>query len=259
LYSSKEVISSHEIVYPRKVTHLGELLSHNVTHHHQHQHWHRRERRDLGNQNSVQDFKQEMTLHYRLEIDGREYHLQLEPAIDFIAPRMIVERRKREVHRRSTMKNHSSRCHYRGVIRDQPDSQVVLSACDGLAGFLLGDHGEAWLEPLAFNDENHLYPTSTSSDHSHQPQNLSTATSRRPHLLYRRVRGNDGSINDISKKNNGGGSSAAGARPVTISSLNRKEQGSIPLLQSPPPTSGIASKKKKKRRRKRHESNCGTR
>ncbi|XP_058791998.1 A disintegrin and metalloproteinase with thrombospondin motifs 7-like isoform X2 [Phymastichus coffea] len=156
LYTNEELFDSHEIVYPRKVTAHGELISYNVTHHHQKQ-------------------NDDHAVHYRLAIEGQEYHLELLPVSDFISQNMVVERRKRAVHHRVPQKHH---CHYRGVIRDQPDSRVVLSACNGLTGFLHGDHGESWLEPVSREHEGHYRSPEAVVHH-------------RAHLLFRKARGSE--------------------------------------------------------------------
>nr|KAF7396991.1 hypothetical protein H0235_016528 [Vespula pensylvanica] len=111
LYTLEDQLHDHEIVIPRKVSHKGELISHNVSHHHD----------EDGTE-----------VHYRLSIAGKEYHIELTAAKDFIGPSMIVERHKRDFHIRSPPKSRSSKCHYRGFIRDHPNSRVALSACDGL-------------------------------------------------------------------------------------------------------------------------------
>lgn len=115
LYTLEDQLHDHEIVIPRKVSHKGELISLNVSHHHD----------EDGTE-----------VHYRLSIAGKEYHIELTAVKDFIGPSMIVERHKRDFHVRAPPKYHSSRCHYRGVIRDHPNSRVALSACDGLVSFL---------------------------------------------------------------------------------------------------------------------------
>lgn len=109
-------VQEHEIVIPRKVTYRGELISHNVTHHHH---------------------EDGPVVHYRLSVAGNEYHIELTAVDNFIGPGMVVERRKRDVHVRSRSKNRSSKCHYRGFIQGHPNSQVALSACDGLVSFTL--------------------------------------------------------------------------------------------------------------------------
>lgn len=109
-------VQKHEIVIPRKVTYRGELISHNVTHHHH---------------------EDGPVVHYRLSVAGNEYHIELTAVDNFIGPGMVVERRKRDVHVRSRTKNSSSKCHYRGFIQGHQNSQVALSACDGLVSFTL--------------------------------------------------------------------------------------------------------------------------
>lgn len=125
-------IHSHEIAIPRKVSERGVLISHNVTHHHH---------------------EDGPVVHYRLSVAGNEYHIELAAVEKFIGPGLVVERRKRDVHVRARPKNSSSKCHYRGFIRGHANSRVALSACDGLAGMLRGDHGEFWLEPVALSPE----------------------------------------------------------------------------------------------------------
>lgn len=107
-------IHSHEIAIPRKVSERGVLISHNVTHHHH---------------------EDGPVVHYRLSVAGNEYHIELAAVDKFIGPGLVVERRKRDVHVRTRPKNSSSKCHYRGFIRGHPNSQVALSACDGLVSF----------------------------------------------------------------------------------------------------------------------------
>ncbi|KAI4472733.1 hypothetical protein M0802_016537 [Mischocyttarus mexicanus] len=114
LYTLENHLNDHEIIIPRKVSHKGELISHNVSHHHD----------EDGSE-----------VHYRLAVAGKEYHIELTAVEDFIGSSMIVERHKRDFHIRTSPKNHSTKCHYRGFIRNHPNSRVALSACDGLVSF----------------------------------------------------------------------------------------------------------------------------
>ncbi|XP_014212898.1 A disintegrin and metalloproteinase with thrombospondin motifs 7-like isoform X2 [Copidosoma floridanum] len=218
LYTGEDHIHSHEIVYPRKVTHLGELISRNVTHHHD------------GDAAVVNDAKTK-EVHYRLAMDGdREYHLQLTPVREFIGSGMVVERRKRDLHKREPAKRHASTCHYRGVIRDQPDSKVVLSACDGLAGFLHGEHGEAWLEPVAREHEHRYRDSAAMLGHE----------SSRPHLLFRR------------------------ARESKLQVSERQQEHRKPTLKDTKGDGGAAEgssgrRKPRRKKKKKHERTCGTR
>ncbi|XP_076664093.1 A disintegrin and metalloproteinase with thrombospondin motifs 7 isoform X2 [Andrena cerasifolii] len=170
VYTLQEHVHGHEIVTPRKVTHRGELLSHNVTHHHH---------------------ENEPVVHYRLSVASNEYHIELTAVDSFIGPGMVVERRKRDVHVRSRPKNRSSRCHYRGFIHGHTNSQVALSACDGLAGMLRGEHGEFWLEPVAVSPEEERVRLEERLEDAGAEGRSSAGLHRkstlgRPHLVFRR-------------------------------------------------------------------------
>lgn len=114
LYTLQQHLHDHEIVIPRKVNHLGNLISHNVTHHHH---------------------EDGPIVHYRVTVAGNEYHLELTATDNFIGRAMVVERRKRDLHVRSPAKSHASKCHYRGFIKGHRNSRVALSACDGLVSY----------------------------------------------------------------------------------------------------------------------------
>lgn len=114
LYTLQQHLHDHEIVIPQKVNHLGNLISHNVTHHHH---------------------EDGPIVHYRVTVAGNEYHLELTATDNFIGRAMVVERRKRDLHVRSPAKSHGSKCHYRGFIKGHRNSRVALSACDGLVSY----------------------------------------------------------------------------------------------------------------------------
>lgn len=60
-------------------------------------------------------------------------HYQLNrPSTQFIAPLMLVERHKRDVHVRHKRPPQHTQCHYQGHIRGHQNSKVALSACNGL-------------------------------------------------------------------------------------------------------------------------------
>lgn len=54
------------------------------------------------------------------------------PTNEFIAPMMIIERHRRDLRTRKRHVKNNSHCHYQGHIRDDHQSKVALSACDGL-------------------------------------------------------------------------------------------------------------------------------
>lgn len=139
IYSTN--IEEYEMVIPRKVTEDGKFLSHDLTHHHF---------EEFNNNSASRRIKRSTgrpVLNYHIPITTYDepLHLELWPSIDFMSPHLVVERRSNSEPR--TSQPHASRCHYQGAIRDQPSSQVAISACDGLAGLLRTERGELWLEP----------------------------------------------------------------------------------------------------------------
>lgn len=75
---SDELISG-ELVIPKKVTKSGEFLSHNLTHHHGEHYRHHRRRRSFNDENpSSAESATEPEVHYRLEIQNEQLHLELE-------------------------------------------------------------------------------------------------------------------------------------------------------------------------------------
>ncbi|XP_014473812.1 PREDICTED: A disintegrin and metalloproteinase with thrombospondin motifs 7-like [Dinoponera quadriceps] len=169
VYTLQEHIGDHEIVIPRKVNHQGDLISHNVTHHHH---------------------KDGPIVHYRVAVAGNEYHIELTAADNFVGRAMVVERRKRDLYVRNPAKSHGSKCHYRGFIKGHRNSRVALSACDGLAGMLHGDHGEFWLEPVAVSLEEKRGVSPDGDLGAGGARRSSSVyqgpTAGRPHLIFRR-------------------------------------------------------------------------
>ncbi|XP_044017259.1 A disintegrin and metalloproteinase with thrombospondin motifs 12-like isoform X2 [Aphidius gifuensis] len=165
----KRTTDDHEIVLPKKVTKNGIHISNELNHHH--------------------DNNDDIKLHYQLTISGLQYHLELTPSTNFISPGMLIERRKRNLHTRNSGHDHySSKCHYRGFIRGHVNSIVALSACNGLAGVLRGDHGEFWLEPV---DESFTGVTSKRSTRQVDTERYTnsknaSSMSGRPHFVFRR-------------------------------------------------------------------------
>lgn len=53
-------LEGSNLIIPRKVNHIGELISHNLTHHH--------------DEDNLEDDK----LHYHIELDDETLHLELE-------------------------------------------------------------------------------------------------------------------------------------------------------------------------------------
>lgn len=61
----------------------------------------------------------------------KKTHFRYRPSDEFIGPMVIVERHRRDLRtRQKGVKN--SKCHYHGKVRGDHQSNVALSACDGL-------------------------------------------------------------------------------------------------------------------------------
>ncbi|XP_063991200.1 A disintegrin and metalloproteinase with thrombospondin motifs 7-like isoform X2 [Diachasmimorpha longicaudata] len=165
LYSQrKPTKDNYTIVIPQKITSTGDFISHNVTHHH---------------------FDDARKLHYRLEMREIVYHLELIAHNDFMSPGMVIERRKRSIHVRHLARQHTSKCHYRGFIRGHVNSLVAVSACNGLAGVLRGDHGEFWVEPADYAYQNDTSGKGRQVGEYLYEKNVSLGSGR-PHLVFRR-------------------------------------------------------------------------
>ncbi|XP_053669727.1 A disintegrin and metalloproteinase with thrombospondin motifs 7, partial [Anopheles nili] len=138
-----------KLTIPRKVNHLGETLSHVLTHHHGNGY-----DKSKSNQGRWQTQRRapESTytlqkIHYHIDVDEETLHLELVPSTaSFVAPSMIVERHRRDIRTRVHSTQHIN-CHYQGQIRGQDHSRVALSACNGLAGMLQTNQTEYWIEP----------------------------------------------------------------------------------------------------------------
>ncbi|XP_043277591.1 A disintegrin and metalloproteinase with thrombospondin motifs 7-like isoform X2 [Venturia canescens] len=220
----------NEIVIPRRVRDNGDLISHDVTYHHS---------------------ENDEELHYRIELNGTEYHLQLTGSSDFIAPGMIVERRKRAIHVRSSPRDISTKCHYRGFIRGHTNSLVALSACNGLSGVLRGDHGEFWLEPVASEPST----KEVKEDEKITSSRFQERIRRRKERCVDRV---DQCENTT--KNDPGAETryAYAGNPTSLTSAGRPHLVFRRSATSAAVEIGAARKKRRKKKRK-HERNCGTR
>ncbi|XP_061392659.1 A disintegrin and metalloproteinase with thrombospondin motifs 6-like [Musca vetustissima] len=133
-------LKSGELIIPRKVNRNGEFVSHNLQHHHGQHYKHNRKRR------SIDDTQLEPEVHYHLDIENETLHLELEPHSYFMTPHLIVERHRRDLRTRKRLQKNTN-CHYNGRIKDQPDSRVALSACNGLVGHIKTKNNEYYIEP----------------------------------------------------------------------------------------------------------------
>ncbi|ETN58597.1 adamts-7 [Anopheles darlingi] len=166
-----------QLVIPRKVNHLGETITHVLTHHHDDDddasesggHYGRRRRRrsTLAGDILPSHPQQDHILQYHIDVGDETLHLELEPSTaSFVAPLMVVERHRRDVRTRVHPQKHIN-CHYQGQIRGHDQSRVALSACSGLAGVLRTNQTEYWIEPSK----------------NHQPG----PNGEHPHVLFKRA------------------------------------------------------------------------
>lgn len=72
--------------------------------------------------------KKDVTEFFKIDLCYRPSH-------DFIAPLMIVERHRRDTRSRTKYKHHNRHCHFQGQVRDDHQSNVALSACNGIVSF----------------------------------------------------------------------------------------------------------------------------
>lgn len=91
-------------------------------------------------------------IHFNITINNEEHQLVLEPAKHFLAPALIVERRKRDGHSRQRPQHKSHTCHFQGVVRGQPNSKVAVSTCNGLTGLVHTEYGQYFIEPADHHD-----------------------------------------------------------------------------------------------------------
>lgn len=71
-------------------------------------------------------------LRLNISIFELEHHLVLIPSVEFLAPSIHVEWRRKDQHVRKPPKEISKRCHYQGVVHGDDQSRVAISACNGL-------------------------------------------------------------------------------------------------------------------------------
>jgi hypothetical protein len=108
LYSGVLSSEVHETI-PRKVSPRGEYISHNLT-----------------------SFHDDGQVHFNISLHDKEHLLILEPVRNFLAPALVIERRRRDTHVRSKPSDKSKNCHFQGIVHGQPNSRVAVSTCNGL-------------------------------------------------------------------------------------------------------------------------------
>uniref|UniRef100_A0A8C1FW94 ADAM metallopeptidase with thrombospondin type 1 motif 16 n=1 Tax=Cyprinus carpio carpio TaxID=630221 RepID=A0A8C1FW94_CYPCA len=151
--------TEYEIVAPYEVDHQGRYVSHAVAHHH------RRKR-------SMEDQDHDLAVHFRLRGLGQDFHLDLQPSRDLIAPSFTVQTLGRSGTKSLQPFPQDHLCFYHGVLRSEVNSSVALSTCAGMSGLIRTQDADYFLKPL----------------HPHQAllENFAAPSDHHPHILYKR-------------------------------------------------------------------------
>nr|XP_033196400.1 A disintegrin and metalloproteinase with thrombospondin motifs 7-like [Bombus vancouverensis nearcticus] len=153
IQNGRSTRAGYEIVVPRKVRSDGKFVSHRIPHHF---------KRSFYMDRTAADRIPDDAVHYRLQIDDEEHHLELRPNSRLVAPGAIVE--EHEVSRTSNaggnddfLKNlklrkiRDSQCHYQGRVLGQSGNSA-LSTCYGLAGYIRTKRSWYTIQPVAGHD-----------------------------------------------------------------------------------------------------------
>ncbi|XP_017767755.1 PREDICTED: A disintegrin and metalloproteinase with thrombospondin motifs 7-like [Eufriesea mexicana] len=145
--------SGYEIVVPRKVRSDGKFVSHQIPHHF---------KRSFYMDRTATDRVPDDAVHYRLQIDDEEHHLELRPNSRLVAPGAVTEehgvsRITKAGNNEDFLRNvklrgiHDAQCHYQGRVHGQSGNSA-LSTCYGLAGYIRTKRSWYTIEPVAGHD-----------------------------------------------------------------------------------------------------------
>ncbi len=110
---------------PYEVDHQGRYVSHAVAHHH-------RRRRSTEGQDH------DRAVHFRLRGLGQDFHLDLQPSRDLIAPSFTIQTLGRSGTKSLLPFPQDHLCFYHGVLRSEVNSSVALSTCAGMVSGFMG-------------------------------------------------------------------------------------------------------------------------
>ncbi|OAD60305.1 A disintegrin and metalloproteinase with thrombospondin motifs 18 [Eufriesea mexicana] len=120
--------SGYEIVVPRKVRSDGKFVSHQIPHHF---------KRSFYMDRTATDRVPDDAVHYRLQIDDEEHHLELRPNSRAVTEEHGVSRITKAGNNEDFLRNvklrgiHDAQCHYQGRVHGQSGNSA-LSTCYGL-------------------------------------------------------------------------------------------------------------------------------
>lgn len=154
-------LKDYELVVPYRVNSKGNYESHHL---HPDSHVVKRSAGEFPDENENPD-----SVHYHVTVENETLHIELVPNHDFIAPAMVVERRKsrfKNTSDSSFTRYQKKNCHYIGNVKDDLHSKVAIGTCNGLTGILQTKTSEYFIDPV--------------KDHPIE------ADGKHPHIVYKR-------------------------------------------------------------------------
>ncbi|KAK9754648.1 Reprolysin family propeptide [Popillia japonica] len=149
LYTNR--IEEAQITVPKKVTISGEHISDDVTSCHDDGPVHFNPKKVTISGEHISDdvtsCHDDGPVHFNVTISNKEHLLVVQPVKHFLAPGLLIERHKRDVHVRLKPKKESIECHYQGHVHGELNSRVAISACNGLAGLIHTTNEKYFIEP----------------------------------------------------------------------------------------------------------------
>ncbi|XP_071450094.1 A disintegrin and metalloproteinase with thrombospondin motifs 7-like [Hetaerina americana] len=153
-YSRRQ--TGYQLVVPEKVDQDGNFISYEIPHYYHYSDFSGNKKRQAHPMDAV---------NYKINIEGNDYLLELWPNTRFISPGMVIEtRHDYELESGSNMdikRLQDMLCHYKGYLRDLENSIAVLSACNGLVGYINMNDESYFIEPVrnftSAPDEKHLH------------------------------------------------------------------------------------------------------
>ena len=119
-------LDSYHFTIPSKVTALGDHLSHSL-------HPNFRRKRSPGDDTSI-----DHTLHYKLNINNKDFILKVRPNYKLLSPSLVIERKTnvfKNVSDSIFTHGASDHCHFIGEVKDHHRSSIALEVCNGLVSY----------------------------------------------------------------------------------------------------------------------------
>nr|CAH7718635.1 unnamed protein product [Callosobruchus chinensis] len=113
-------------------------------------------RSNLGNRKK-RNLEDPDLIHYGVNINGKDYQVELWPNHGFISPNLVIERRRpneKVKDKELKLLDENKVCHYTGRVRGHEGSRAAISTCDGLAGYITIDDMKYFIEPVEDHQPN---------------------------------------------------------------------------------------------------------